>query len=91
MNVIVVPEPGTIALAAARRQAAERGTTLTAFVEHALAASLARRATTDKPFRLEWKTHHGATMLLTENRDFARRKEWIASNCAGQHSLHDRR
>jgi Arc/MetJ family transcription regulator len=29
-------------LAAARRRAAENGTTLTAFVEHALAASLAR-------------------------------------------------
>lgn len=49
-------------LAAARRQAAEKGTTLTAFVEHALAASLARRAATDTPYRLEWKTHRGRTL-----------------------------
>ncbi|MFM1904372.1 MAG: hypothetical protein RLZZ440_2272 [Planctomycetota bacterium] len=46
-------------LAAARRQAAERGTTLTAIVEHALAAALARRAAAGKPFRLKWKTHRG--------------------------------
>jgi hypothetical protein len=46
-------------LAAARKRAAEKGTTLTAFVEHALAASLARRAVTEKPYRLDWKTHRG--------------------------------
>jgi hypothetical protein len=46
-------------LEAARRRAAEKGTTLTAFVEHALAASLARRPATDSPYRLEWKTHRG--------------------------------
>ncbi len=49
-------------LAAARRQAAERGTTLTAFVEHALAASLAKRAASDTPYRLNWKTHRGRTL-----------------------------
>lgn len=49
-------------LAAARRVAAEKGTTLTAFVEHALAASLTQRAATDKPYRLEWKTHRGRTL-----------------------------
>ena len=49
-------------LAAARRRAAEKGTTLTAFVEHALAASLARRVVGDAPYRLEWKTHRGVTL-----------------------------
>lgn len=46
-------------LAAARRAAAEKGTTLTGFVEHALAASLARRGATDRTYRLRWKTHRG--------------------------------
>jgi predicted nucleic acid-binding protein len=98
-------------LAAARRRAAENGMTLTAFVEHALAACLARRPAAAKPYRLAWKTtrgrtlpgdhylrllrdlvdesgvrgnlvfdaqiaavclEHGATMLLTEDRDYAR-------------------
>ena len=49
-------------LAAARRRAAEKGTTLTAFVEHALAASLADRGSTDKCYRLRWKTHRGRTL-----------------------------
>jgi hypothetical protein len=49
-------------LEAARRRAAEKGTTLTAFVEHALAASLARRPATDSPYRLDWKTHRGRTL-----------------------------
>lgn len=49
-------------LAAARRRAAEKGTTLTAFVEHALAASLADRGATDKRYRLRWKTHRGRTL-----------------------------
>jgi len=49
-------------LAAARRVAAEKGTTLTAFVEHALAASLTQRATADKAYRLQWKTHRGRTL-----------------------------
>ena len=49
-------------LAAARRRAAEKGTTLTAFVEHALAAVLARRPAADTPYRLEWKTHRGRTL-----------------------------
>lgn len=49
-------------LAAARRRAAENGTTRTAFVEHALAASLARRPAAAKPYRLDWKTHHGRTL-----------------------------
>lgn len=47
-------------LAAAKRRAAEKGTTLTAFVEHALAAALAGRAKTDPRYRLAWKTHRGS-------------------------------
>ncbi len=46
-------------LIAARRHAAEKGTTLTALVEHALAAALARRVTGGEPYRLAWKTHRG--------------------------------
>ena len=46
-------------LAAAKRRAAEKGTTLTAFVEHALAAALARRGPSATRYRLEWKTHRG--------------------------------
>lgn len=46
-------------LAAAKRRAAEKGTTLTAFVEHALAGALARRASSGEPYRLAWKTHRG--------------------------------
>lgn len=46
-------------LAAAKRRAAERGTTLTAFVEEALAASLAQRSTRGRPYRLRWKSHRG--------------------------------
>jgi hypothetical protein len=49
-------------LAAARRVAAEKGTTLTAFVEHALAASLTQRGTADTAYRLQWKTHRGRTL-----------------------------
>lgn len=49
-------------LDAARRRAVEKGTTLTAFVEHALAASLAQRTPSDTPYRLEWKTHRGRTL-----------------------------
>ena len=46
-------------LAGAKRRAAEKGTTLTAFVEAALAAALARRPPRGEPYRLEWKTHRG--------------------------------
>jgi len=49
-------------LAAARRRAAENGTTLTAFVERALAACLARLPAAAKPYRLAWKTHRGRTL-----------------------------
>lgn len=49
-------------LEAARRRAAEKGTTLTAFVEHALAATLAARPAHDKPYALRWKTHSGRTL-----------------------------
>ena len=38
------------------------GTTLTAFVEHALAASLARRQAAAKPHRLVWITRRGRTL-----------------------------
>lgn len=46
-------------LAAARRRAAERGITLTAFIEAALAAALATRPAREPRFRLRWKTHRG--------------------------------
>jgi hypothetical protein len=46
-------------LAAARRRAADRGVTLTAFLEEALAAALATRPMTERPFRLRWKPHKG--------------------------------
>jgi hypothetical protein len=46
-------------LAAARRQAAENGTTLTAFIEAALAAALAPRHQQGKPYRLRWRSHKG--------------------------------
>jgi hypothetical protein len=43
----------------ARRAAMERGTTLTAFVEEALAAALAPRRSGGSRFRLKWKPHAG--------------------------------
>jgi hypothetical protein len=49
-------------LEAARRVAAKKGTTLTAFVEHALAASLTRRGAAASSYRLQWKTHRGRTL-----------------------------
>ncbi len=49
-------------LTAARRQAAANGTTLTAFVEHALAASLTRPAVTENQYQFRWKTHRGRTL-----------------------------
>jgi len=49
-------------LVAARRRAAELGTTLTAVIESALAASLARQASGGPRFRLRWKPHRGRVM-----------------------------
>jgi hypothetical protein len=49
-------------LRAARRRAAEQGTTLTAVVEQALAAALAPRPSGQKGYRLRWKTHRGRLM-----------------------------
>jgi plasmid stability protein len=46
-------------LAAARRRAAERGTSLTAFIEEALAAALAARPVKGPRFKLRWKPHSG--------------------------------
>jgi hypothetical protein len=46
-------------LEAARKRAVERGRTLTAVVEEALAALLASRPLTGKRYRLRWKTHKG--------------------------------
>ena len=46
-------------LAAARRRAVERGTTLTAFVEDALAAALSPRPRLEERYRFRWKTHRG--------------------------------
>jgi len=49
-------------LDAARRRAAVEGTTLTAFVEAALAASLAPRPRGAKAYRFSWKTHNGRVL-----------------------------
>jgi len=49
-------------LAAARRRAAEKGTTLTAFVEHALAASLLDRGASESRYEFRWTTHRGRTL-----------------------------
>jgi len=46
-------------LQAARERAARNGTTLTAVVEHALAAMLAHRPNSRKPFRLNLETERG--------------------------------
>lgn len=46
-------------LEAARRRAAERGTTLTRVVEEALAAALAPKPQGRRRYRLKWKTHRG--------------------------------
>jgi hypothetical protein len=46
-------------LAAAKRRAAESGTTLTSFVESALAAALAPRAKPAEVYRLNWPTTRG--------------------------------
>ncbi len=46
-------------LHAARKRAAERGKTLTAVVEEALAALLASRPPAARKYRLRWKTHKG--------------------------------
>ena len=48
-------------LTEAKRRAAAKGTTLTAFVEHALAAALAGRPTARTRYRLAWKTHRGSS------------------------------
>jgi hypothetical protein len=49
-------------LLAAKRRAAQRGTTLTAFVEDALAAALVRPQARAGTYRLEWKTHRGRSL-----------------------------
>ncbi len=46
-------------LAAARERAARKGSTLTAFIEEALAAALAPAPARSKRFQLRWKTHRG--------------------------------
>jgi len=46
-------------LNAARRRASEQGTTLTAFVEQALAAALAPPVRGPKDYKLRWKVHRG--------------------------------
>jgi len=46
-------------LSAAKRRAAEKGMTLTAFVEDALAAALVRSRRSAGTYRLAWKTHEG--------------------------------
>jgi len=49
-------------LRAAKAHAAKQGTTLTRFVETALAAALAPRPGAEQDYRLEWKTHRGRLM-----------------------------
>ena len=46
-------------LAAAKRRATERGSTLTAFIEEALAAALIDRPSRGTRFRLRWTPHKG--------------------------------
>jgi hypothetical protein len=46
-------------LLAAKRRAAERGSTLTAFIEEALAAALIDKPAEKSGFRLRWKPHRG--------------------------------
>jgi len=46
-------------LANARERAAQRGISLTRFIEEALAAAIAPRPETRKPFKLRWKPHSG--------------------------------
>jgi hypothetical protein len=46
-------------LSAAKRRAAEKGTTLTAFVEEALAAALLPAQKGAERYRLEWQTIRG--------------------------------
>jgi Arc/MetJ family transcription regulator len=46
-------------LAAASERAAQKGSTLTAFVEQALAAALAPTPARGKRFQLRWRTHRG--------------------------------
>ena len=46
-------------LARARKSAGERGMTLTAVIEEALAAALAARPKREEPFVLAWHPRHG--------------------------------
>lgn len=46
-------------LDAARRRAAEQGTTLTEFVEQALAAALVPETHGHREYKLRWKVHRG--------------------------------
>ncbi len=66
-------------LAAAKRRAAEKGTTLTAFVEAALAAALSRRPPQGETYHLAWKTHRGRLLpgvdLADRDRLFDRMEE----------------
>lgn len=47
----------------ARQRAVERGTSLTAVIEQALAAYLAPTATPPEPFRLDWTPTQGQLLL----------------------------
>lgn len=46
-------------LARARKVARDRGTTLTALIEEALAASLSQRPGGQEPFKLDWRPQAG--------------------------------
>lgn len=64
-------------LAEAKRRAAEKGTTLTALVEHALAAALAGRADGGPRYRLAWKTHRGSSPPTVDVADRDRLLDWM--------------
>ena len=56
----------------AKRRAAAKGTTLTAFVEQALAAALAGRDEMGPRYRLAWKTHRGSAPPAVDVSDCVR-------------------
>jgi len=55
-----------------KRRAAAKGTTLTAFVEQALAAALASRVENGSHYRLAWKTHRGSSPPAVDVSDRSR-------------------
>lgn len=56
-------------LVRARKVAGERGTTLTAFIEEALAAALARKPKGAEPFKLRWTPESGRYLGVVDVAD----------------------